>query len=381
MIFPVIYIPIQALGDEIKKLSEQKYSELRFPLPVDREKLKKVLAAVVLKNDGPTATQSESLKVVALATGTKCIGGRCLREDGYALQDCHAEVVVRRAFMRYLYNQLLKCLQQQEQNVILEKKAGGKYCLKPGISIHLYVSSSPCGDATVFGHFDNHPNRISRGVARVKIESGEGAVRIQSKSQNWEDIHGGSQRLQTMSCSDKIARWNVLGVQGSLLSMYLEPVYFHSVTIGGEVREEHFKRAVYGRINSISELPTEYRINCPDLLRVSCPGVRNRKSHDLSMNWLSEEGTVELVKCQNGLQHLTQAPSRLGKRAMFQYFRDVSSFYFNPYQVRGLQLTSYSETKAKAWNYQLAKREFFKRYISLGGWVKKPPVVDNFSVV
>ena len=367
------YIPIQALGDEIKRLSEQKYSELRFPLPICREKLKKVLAAVVLKNDGATTTQSESLKVVALATGTKCIGGKYLTEDGCALQDCHAEVVVRRAFMRYLYNQLWKCLQQQEQNSILEKKAGGKCCLKPGISVHLYVSSSPCGDATVFGHLDNHPNRMSRGKARVKIESGEGAVLVQRRDT----------RLQTMSCSDKIARWNVLGVQGCLLSMYMEPIYFQSVTIGSEVGEEHFKRAVYGRVKSITTLPTEYRVNCPDLHRVSHPGVRNGKSHDLSMNWLSEEETVELVKCQNGRQHLSLAPSRLGKRAMFQYFREVSNFYFNPrpYQITELRPMSYREAKATAWNYQQAKTEFFKQYTSLGGWVKKHPAVEEFTVM
>jgi tRNA-specific adenosine deaminase 1 len=40
-----------------------------------------------------------------------------------------------------------------------------------------------------------------------------------------------------MSCSDKIAAWNFLGIQGALGSRFLRPLYIHSVIIG-EVRDE-----------------------------------------------------------------------------------------------------------------------------------------------
>jgi len=52
------------------------------------------------------------------------------------------------------------------------------------------------------------------------------------KQVTWQDLQRGAQNVRTMSCSDKIMRWNVLGLQGSLLSQYLEPVYLSSITIG-----------------------------------------------------------------------------------------------------------------------------------------------------
>jgi double stranded RNA-specific editase B len=45
-------------------------------------------------------------QVIVLSSGTKCISGEHISDQGLVVNDCHAEIVARRAFLHFLYAQL-----------------------------------------------------------------------------------------------------------------------------------------------------------------------------------------------------------------------------------------------------------------------------------
>ena len=437
----------EMLANRIAHLSEEKFTELAATIKVQSsDNLKKILSAVVMmKGSSGTGMISGDVggEVVALGTGTKCINGEYLSDSGLAVNDCHAEVITRRAFIRFLYSQLDLCAKEKEDASIFERKPTGRFTLKPGISFHLYISTAPCGDARVFSpndehqvDEDSHPNRHSRGVMRVKIEVGEGTVLAENQVQTWDGILSG-ERLYTMSCSDKISRWNVLGAQGSLLSIYIEPVYFKSIIIGSLFNEQHMARAVYNRVSSVANLPEPYMANYPLLHSISKPLPREAgKSPNNSLNWTWGDTEVEIVNCKMGKLD-NMVPSRLCKQLLFENFlvlwdslasdeakkqvverklilisptvktetipeqpsqKSPSTLPFSQtfvpdskhsskvteaLKVTGLQLRKqcmYSQVKSLARDYETAKGklcEHFKLFCG-SGWIKKPPEQDKF---
>ena len=70
-------------------------------------------------------------------------------------------------------------------------------------------------------------------------------------------------RLSESDCILGVCRWNVLGVQGALLSHLIEPVYLASIILGSLYHGEHLSRAVYLRLADIGPLPRLYKLNRP----------------------------------------------------------------------------------------------------------------------
>ena len=116
--------------------------------PCELKKEWTVLSAFVLQDH-----KAKKFEVIALGTGTKCLGQNEISDFGDLVHDSHAEVIAKRAFVLYLMDQAKKTFEGQKS--ILEQQqdqqTNRQHLLKlsEDYDIYFYSSFPPCGDATI----------------------------------------------------------------------------------------------------------------------------------------------------------------------------------------------------------------------------------------
>ena len=398
--------PLRARRDDfanrVEKMCEEKFCALTQDVPASRDNMSKALAAILIGREA-----DKQLEVIALATGTKCVPRKEFTCD--TLIDCHAEVLARRAFKKYLYDQLHACTRRTGGiRSIFTPKPNGKFVLREGIRFHLYVSTTPCGDAREFcnkdnvtrvARKDNHPNRAKRAKARCKLDCGDGSVLAANYGKEKD-------RYVTMSCSDKLAQWNVVGLQGALLSLFLdEPIYLSSVIVGWLFSNEHLQRALYSRISKVKDQISEpFTVNKPFMANPprEIDFYQPNKTSRYSIAWSLPDLKCERIDTSTGkLESSSCKHSELTKRNLFAKFlslwdllatpevrRQATStlfprFYAHQRLLRADDIkdrVKYYDLKQLATGYQEAKKIVHKHYNScLGAWVEHGEV-DHFTL-
>ncbi|XP_043336402.1 double-stranded RNA-specific editase B2 isoform X2 [Cervus canadensis] len=313
----------QEFADAVSQLVTQKFRELAAGLASAHAR-HKALAGIVMTR----GLDTRQAQVVVLSSGTKCISGEHINDQGLVVNDCHAEILARRALVHFLYAQLelhLSKRREDSERSIFERLKEGGFRLRDGVLFHLYLSASPCGDARLHSPHERaaelssskHLARKFRGHLRTKIESGEGTVPVRGPGtvQTWDGVLLGEQ-LVTMSCTDKIARWNVLGLQGALLCHFIEPVYLHSIVVGSLRHTGHLSRVMSHRTQDVGQLPASYRHNRPLLSGVSQAEAREPgKAPHFSVNWVVGTADVEVIDATTGRRSCGRS-SRLCKHRL-----------------------------------------------------------------
>ncbi|NXY62347.1 DSRAD deaminase, partial [Callaeas wilsoni] len=388
------------LHDQMAMLSHQRFNTLTAR--IQHSLLgRKILAAIIMRKGNKGLGV-----VVSIGTGNRCVKGEELSLKGETVNDCHAEIISRRGFVRFLYSELMKydpSNPSSAEESIFEQAGEKKLKIKSSVTFHLYVSTAPCGDGALFdkscsdqanemGQPQHQPlfENPKQGKLRTKVENGEGTIPVESSDivPTWDGIQHG-ERLRTMSCSDKILRWNILGLQGALLSHFLEPVYLHSVTLGYLYSQGHLTRAICCRMerdgNTLKEkLQAPYHVNHPEVGRVSVydSARQTGKTKESSVNWcLADESKVEVLDGTKGkVDGLKLEVSRVSKRKMFTLFQQLCA---KNNRKDLLSFSVYSDAKEAATAYQAAKQCFFSTLEELGygSWIRKPQEEENFSVL
>jgi hypothetical protein len=278
-----------------------------------------------------------------------------------ALNDLRSMTLVRRCLLRYLYEDLQSILQHglKHGQILCRKPDGCGFVRREDIRIVLFSNSICC-------------DQMEREEREKSIIPGaRGLMRTLSSPYHF-------------TMTEKLCLWSILGLQGSILSHVIEPLYVDAILVSSRSRAQRLSstlsgyldlmQGMKGHLNQPSEVisfhPTIFGVASP---RSSFPLSYKRGSvgHLMSLNersfcanWISLLDSTEMIYADTGATVNGKA-SRLCKASLFDSFANLSFARILPKlswsSFQPVYPLSYAKVKALAYPYQTAKSQVLDR--------------------
>ena len=348
--------------ESIDKTSEEEVMDVFTKTqlkPREEMRLLSDLAAIILTDDN----RKDWFEIICITSGSDVIDGRNL-EPEFVVVDCRAPVLARRCLIRYLYrklNELVKHEVKEEDSLFSAIPASNRFELKKNYKLSLFLSEPPENCKT---NTRRHTNGPKNGKKR-----------------------SGSQSVQLKSTTDKISVWNQVGVQGSLLSHFMDAIFISSVIIPVEFNQKSFHD------HFILNYPKEPKLTkCDSNLIADITEQMDKllvnNYQNLATNWIKTEDSLEVIDCKTGkainnpINDWTAdslSVSRLSKHELNKCFRDfLANYEHNLRPHQSLPMT-YRKWKESAPNYRIQKQLLKVRYAVAGRqWLCLPSDLDMF---
>ncbi|KAG2184719.1 hypothetical protein INT43_000632 [Umbelopsis isabellina] len=379
------------------------------------------------------------ISVVSIGrTGLKCMPLSKLSKYGDLVQDSHAEVIARRGFNKYLLNEIENCASSKPSIFENVHDVISNLKLKALHSFHMYISQAPCGDASMTKleaiQSEESQNAYIKGLKRKKCtqELAEDPLTqytYRSKKRKSEDeaeqpgdaiastIRRGrvgyqefgilrtkpgrvdSEPSLCMSCSDKLARWNVLGLQSALISTLIPPIYLDCVIVNEMFDLPALRRSLFERLSNLTPIESPYRLAKPKILHSSKQFLHSKQALEktvecsqiitcnTAISWIPGMSKAEVIvngrrqgasKPKNG-QHSLKSRASICKLSLFQRFASIWEILKEKDSRLILDTTwMYQDAKSKATMYNKTKHKLLDNCFQ--EWVQSPDEVNMFDL-
>jgi len=190
-----------------------------------------------------------------------------------------------------------------------------------------------------------------------------------------------------MEYSDKICRWNALGLQGSLLSRYIGPIYMDTLTVGRKLTRVCCERAVCCRIGGNlnwgtgcyhlqhpTVLGTDVYVNENAVVDMTNGGEEIRfHTSDCWAWWDGLGDEAECIDGNTGLTRMAESSSAISTASLVDVFVAIAGdvdgemHLPKPRQLQDLRAFKHS----MAFEYEQVKELLLSKHPTLRDWKRR----------